>query len=520
MEERVKRPPNSFLAVIFVLGFSALGFSSATNVYITPNGQATGVCTTNPQTPAWFNSAANWGSGASQIGPGTTVTICGTITTALTFQGSGTSNSPLTLLFSSGAVVSLPNCGNGSTSACISGNGNSFLIIDGGSNGVLQETSNGTGLATRNNNFGIYLPSCNTCIVRNLTIANTYVHTVDPSDTTVDLQGGIYMDACSSCTVTNNVIHDARYCVFFGYPNGATTSNFTDSFNTFSNCEAGTSLGDDSNNNNSTTMNGVSFHDNTYTNSYLWDTTSDAYHHDMWHSWSTQSNALVTNLSIYNNYAFGNLGANLNGCVYTENQQSNLQIYNNICITTNATGPGSGCWGAGPTMNHYQLYNNTCVIPSNTNYAFWLTGGSTILVQNNIFECNAAQCMQVNSGVTGLTLNYNDWHSTNTGNGFSYLGKSYGTFAQYQSGSGQDPNGLGSSPNLTPDGHESANSPTIQYSNNLTSLGVPPLDSDRSGQQRPAGSCTKQQDSPCWDTGAYQYGTSPAPPTGLTAVVN
>src|ERR1700681_2148753 len=113
MEESVKSPRNPLLAVIFVLAFSALGFSSATNVYITPNGSSQGACTTSPQTPAWFNSSSNWGSGASQIGAGTTVHLCGTITTALTFQGSGTSSSPVTLFFESGAMVSLASCGTG-----------------------------------------------------------------------------------------------------------------------------------------------------------------------------------------------------------------------------------------------------------------------------------------------------------------------------------------------------------------------------------------------------------------------
>ena len=64
----MKRLPNPFLAIIFVLAFSALGFSSATNVYITPDGSSQGACTSSPQNPAWFNSASNWGSGASQIG--------------------------------------------------------------------------------------------------------------------------------------------------------------------------------------------------------------------------------------------------------------------------------------------------------------------------------------------------------------------------------------------------------------------------------------------------------------------
>jgi hypothetical protein len=106
----VKSPRNPLLAVIFVLAFSALGFSSATNVYITPNGSSQGACTTSPQTAAWFNSSSNWGSGASQIGPGTTVTICGTFTgtngnSEFTFQGSGASGNPINLLFDTNTTL-------------------------------------------------------------------------------------------------------------------------------------------------------------------------------------------------------------------------------------------------------------------------------------------------------------------------------------------------------------------------------------------------------------------------------
>ena len=71
-------------------------FASATNVYITQNGSPSGNCTSGVQPPAFFNNPANWGTGASQIGPGTTVLVCGSFTgaagaTELTFQGSGAS---------------------------------------------------------------------------------------------------------------------------------------------------------------------------------------------------------------------------------------------------------------------------------------------------------------------------------------------------------------------------------------------------------------------------------------------
>jgi hypothetical protein len=49
------------------------------------------------QSTAWFNTAANWGGGAGEIDPGDTVRFCGTITTNLTVQASGTSGNRITL---------------------------------------------------------------------------------------------------------------------------------------------------------------------------------------------------------------------------------------------------------------------------------------------------------------------------------------------------------------------------------------------------------------------------------------
>ena len=53
--------PRKFLLIVAsILTFAPLMFSSATNVYITPNGGPQGSCTSNTQNPAWFNSPANW----------------------------------------------------------------------------------------------------------------------------------------------------------------------------------------------------------------------------------------------------------------------------------------------------------------------------------------------------------------------------------------------------------------------------------------------------------------------------
>src|ERR1700691_5386945 len=134
----------SAVAIIFIfLVATSAAFGSASNVSITQSGSPSGNCTTNVQTPSFFNNAANWGSGGSQIGPGTTVLLCGTFTSsakggnALTTQGNGTSSSPITVICdtictfqSTGWWGATQEWGCGACSGAISVV-NSYIILDG-----------------------------------------------------------------------------------------------------------------------------------------------------------------------------------------------------------------------------------------------------------------------------------------------------------------------------------------------------------------------------------------------------
>jgi hypothetical protein len=81
-----------FFYVLVVLLLPAL--ASAETLYISQGG-GTVSCgswgSQSTQSAAWFNTAANWGGGAGEIDPGDTVRFCGTVTTNLTVQASGTS---------------------------------------------------------------------------------------------------------------------------------------------------------------------------------------------------------------------------------------------------------------------------------------------------------------------------------------------------------------------------------------------------------------------------------------------
>ena len=122
------------LAMIFVI----LGatFSVASDIYVAQNaagGNSGGDCA-DAHAVSWFNSSANWGSGNGQIGPGTTVHLCGTFTgaansTMLTIQGSGASGNPVTILFENGADLTAPYWSGNGAIIC---SGHNYITIDGG----------------------------------------------------------------------------------------------------------------------------------------------------------------------------------------------------------------------------------------------------------------------------------------------------------------------------------------------------------------------------------------------------
>src|SRR5580693_404632 len=94
------RPRKLLLAMIFT--FAAIGLSSATNtVYIAQSaqGSSTGADCADAVAASYFNSSSHWSSNPSGtlIGPGTTVHLCGTISTNLTFQGNGASGNPVVI---------------------------------------------------------------------------------------------------------------------------------------------------------------------------------------------------------------------------------------------------------------------------------------------------------------------------------------------------------------------------------------------------------------------------------------
>jgi hypothetical protein len=515
MEAELKKFRSLLAAMASLAMLSAFAFSSATNVYITPDGSSQGVCTTSPQTPAWFNSSSNWGSGASQIGPGTTVHLCGTFTGSagadgfLLFQSSGASGNPITLFFESNTVVQAPYWGT--NNGAISTNGNSYIVIDGGSNGILAATANGSGLANQQDGKGVVAIGCNNCAIQNLTIANLYIH-----NSLNDAQGqntyATYVVGGNNFTLQNNTVHDAKMCLFYAY---TASSNLTVAGNTSYDCDHNLAVGAANTNN---TLVGLSVHDNTFHDWTNWDDTQDSNHHDGIHIWATSQGAAITGTySIYNNYIYGDVGIHMTAMVFIEansgGSQAGYNGFNNIFVSTNAShNPGNGLIYT--QVGNCGWYNNTMVSATTQTGNAFDFAATSCSTKNNIVS-NVATGIYLESGNSLTASNTNNCHDLNgSGNAMVYHTTFYGTVPAWSSATGYDAQSVTGDPNLSASWLLQSPSAAIGSGTNLTSLGIAALDSDKAG--------TARAGSGAWDMGAYVYGATqkPVPPTGLTASVH
>lgn len=528
----MNRPRKLILVFATLFAFSPLMFCSAANVYITPNGSGAGVCTSNPQTPAWFNNSANWGPGATQIGPGTNVTLCGTFTgspgsTLLTFQGSGTSSSPITLTFDANTNLTAPYWGS-SSSGAINTNGNSSLVIDGGSNGIIQNTQDGTGLNYQQASIAIYLIGGSRVTVQNLTIANMCQHT-SSTDTVACNSGGnndrgiLVGGNVSNITLQYNTIHDSQNCIEYSGNNSDTGVLF--SRNTISRCNWG--IGGYGG------TNGLTIDGNDISSATNWDTAADSFHHNGIMLFPQSAN--MNNVVISNNYIHDINGTETAHIFLDPNSTGNLPgvlIYNNVTVTTVLGGPTNCFIEPGAHVAPALVYNNTLSGHSACGTGVDPTG----VIENNIFV-GMYNALGIPSN--GITSDYNDFYGL-TGGTLSFTNASNGvdapTLAAWVSSTASDSepcqggmcdqHSISGNPNLTASFMLSSGSPAIAAGKNLTSLGIAGLNVGAPqffGVNYACGTgCVPRSSTGSWDIGAYPAssgGNPPAPPSGLAAVV-
>ena len=529
--------------VIFVATDTVQALASSANVYIAQSvgGSGNGSSCANALAYGFFNTASNWGSGASQIGPGTTVHICGTIagstgTNGLTTQGDGASGSPVTILFESGASMQAPSWGTFSTNP--TGGAitvlNQYITVDLGTNGNIEDTLNGTsgntgcpgGTCTlKNVSAGIYIGASYVTIQgEGGNIGPMFTRTAcssaagDASTYDVFIDGGA--GALSNITVNGITGHDAQGGIT-ATVGGSGISNLTFENNTLYHGSAGivVAAGGGAGTASNTTVS----NNNIYDNYVYWDPIDDTHLNGIF-IFAAASGTHLTNVTVNGNYIHGDFGgatcggsgSHTTAFIYLETTgggaASGEVVYNNVLVSGNNDDPADGMLSIGDeNTTGTQVYNNTFVGANDgSGYCAILTG--TFTWKNNLCDGLTYAVYANGSGRSQITAaDYNLYYNNSTG---WRLGSTiYSTFSAWQA-LGHDTHGLDSMPNISASYAPQSTSPAIGAASNLISLGITALLSDRAGLPRPT--------SGAWTSGAYNYPGStslPASPSGLTATV-
>lgn len=516
--------------------FAISAHASATNIYIAQNGAgaANGADCADALPVSFFNNSGNWGSAPNQIGPGTTVHLCGTFNGAagssmLTIQGSGASGSPITILFESGAQLNAPYWGDNAYSGgpgAITCSGFNYITVDGGVNGVIQNTSDGTGLATPHNSTGVFFQDCSNPTIKNLTIKNIYVKTSVNDENEYGV--GLWLLGGNDWLVTNNTITHAVNGMALGWnANGVTTTNNVISYNTVDyGCHLINGPGDGGS---GLAASNITVDHNTLgPHQSVWQDPAQNCHGDgLGPSGAFNSGSTLTNFTISNNNISSDmcaLGGNCTSPMFVS-KATNLNIFNNIMQFVNAgNGPG-GAGGLillssasdGSQSSNVLIANNTFTdSAAKDQVGVYMYAVSTITARNNIFFNLNAAWIDANSGESSpfpqfSAVDQNDYYN------LAHLSGSpsgYYTYSQWQSMFGFDANGSTGNPLLNSSYVPQSGSAALTLGTNLASLGLGPLNYDRAGVQRPPSGQGP------WAAGVYQLTTSvPMAPTNVTASV-
>lgn len=536
--------------------------ASASDIYVAQNavGSNSGADCADAHAIAWANSAANWGSAAGQIGPGTTLHLCGTIavpggSAGLVVQGSGTSASPVTIKFEANAVLQsayfsgsnfdgwcTSNCGGG-----IQVDGVNYIIVDGGTNGIIQNTSNGTNLANHQDfSDGIHIAG-NNVIVRNLTIQNIYAN-AGSSSSASDANGlhtaDIRVDGGSTnVMICNNTLNNARAGITSDTSGGSAGGSGTCQSNAFTT--------------------GVNYYNNTLTD-HAWQMgingggTVNVYNNDIGTNanWQYPSSSYHTDglivfgdsspitAYIYGNYFHGDLGLGSPTaeiyCTYGGTGSGSIcNIFNNVIVgtgtsATNAVGIWVGASISSSPIGPIYISNNTIVGFSMSIFPYGAVNGG-LVIENNIGVQNGNGYFVVENNNTFASVltacDHNNWYG---GRGLPFSDPSgYYNFSTWQS-AGYDGNGSSGNPNLDGTYHLQSGSSAIGLAINPTALSglasmisaldFAPLDDGEPSIVGVNGTSDGiVRTGSKWDGGAYPSSSAtaagPPAPHGLAAVV-
>lgn len=480
----------------------------ATDYYIAQNvvGVDTGADCSNAHSSSWFNTSGSWGAAAGQIKAGDTVHLCGTYTgtagqMGLTFQGSGTSGSPITLKFESGAQMTSPYWGNENAGA-INASSRSYIVIDGGTNGVIQNTANGTNLTYHLGSNGVYLNNCTYSEVKNLTIRNIYVNAGSSSGATdtggLNTAGIHFMGNATGSSADGNVISSVRGGIRFEPDCACDASNANIYNNTISDMAWGIQF---ASGNAATTMSNVKIYNNTITNWTNWQYPTGSYHTDGMILYNGLTAATPLFVSVYNNYIYGDLGVGSPTAFIYCTTKTTCTIFNNLLINTG--NPIYGIIWLGSTSGNHQIYNNTIIGHASGDNAITVTGGAgslgTTTIKNNIGIDVSLGVHLYNTTADIAASDYNVWQNFSNAAPSMGVNDTWVTYSQWQ-GYGLDTHSSVANPNLDGTWHLQTGSSAIGAGANLSSLSTgntAGLYADKAGKVRSS--------TGAWDIGAYNF---------------
>jgi hypothetical protein len=533
----LNRPWKIFQAVFFILTLEAALFASATNIYIAQNaaGGNTGADCNDAYAMTFFNNSANWGSANTKIGAGTTVHLCGTITSgSLTAQGSGTNGSPITILFdptTSGNITmpALPTAG------AIILDGFSYITVDGSNQvGIMQSTNNGDasgGYTQQVCSIAISAQGSSNITVRYLQILNIYVK----SNPSVDNAGGcngvgppaaVYWQTAGNITIDNVIASYCASCYTGGVNVGATVTVSNSTCEDFDHC-----LGMGISSNTPTVLGPVYFYNNSVHDMNAWDTTANTFHHDGVHLWGYCSDGSTycagtywSNIYIYNNHFYGNTGTQFGDWIFNEANIQNEWAFNNFSDTTEEE---SGNEGPGPFYaqgNTMHFWNNTFTAGSGASSAnLNALAGPNVTVQNNVICSGGLISVDATDPYSGSTTSIsalsNNFYMNGNSNAFSWKANvlPFGSFGTWESDSGETASASSATCTVNTNGTLQSGSIAVGAGVNLYTTcngqpnpGLGALCSDANG--------TARSQNGAWDAGAFVFNTL-APPTGLSAAV-
>jgi len=515
---------NKIISISFLfLIFMQCNLVANKNIFIAQNsiGNASGINSSNAYPMTWFNSSANWGSGANKISPGDTVHLCGLFDgaegqTLLTVQGSGAPLTPITILFEPGAVLQAPYFPK---TGAININGKSFITIDGGSpcgeisdslspcNGLIQNTFNGSignicpggpCKFQQNISSAIYNEGTFSNIeIRNLSIKNMYLRT---NTSTADGSSvwSIYFAHSGEyhhIKIHHNVIWNCSEGITLTY-DGHNPDDIQIYNNNIQDAHWHITLSAGGTDNSHATN--IQIHDNEIYNWNNWSIPSSIYHTNgimLYNGLCKNCSIGDTNSNIYNNYLHGNLtGGKTNsspsGMISLQDNSYGFRIFNNcLFYDSGAVGsPGCMVYLLGPGVQNIRVYNNTFYGKSSAAAIFiGYPPVTNIVIKNNVFSSSAYGLEVEGKDISMITSDYNvgfnvvNWMCTNTGPG----PPSCQNIAQSQSQNKLDLNSIIGDLRLDKNGCLLPGSAAIGRGENLTKLGITALDSDKAGISRP-----------------------------------